>query len=79
MKLLITQYVSYTNLNNKDNVLTLTYDNKAITQKITLHIKHAELSVLEYVSGAQDGTVVKMHMITYTLIYLMIKYLQKLN
>jgi hypothetical protein len=58
MKLLITQYVSITNYNNKDNVLTLTYDNKAITQKITLHIKHAELSKLEYVNGAQDGTVV---------------------
>jgi len=57
-KLLITQYVSYTNYNNKDNVLTLTYDSKAITQKITLHIKNAELSTLEYVSGAQDGTVV---------------------
>ena len=58
MKLLITQYVSYTNYNNKDNVLTLTYDNKAITQKITLHIKHAELKKLEYVDGAKDGTVV---------------------
>jgi hypothetical protein len=57
MKLFITQKVSYTSY-GKDNVLSLTYENKAITQKITLHIKHAELSTLEYVSGAQDGTVV---------------------
>ena len=66
MKLLITQYVSYTNYNNKDNVLTLTYDNKAITQKITLHIKHAELSTLEYVGGAQDGTVVNPSTVKFT-------------
>ena len=65
-KLLITQYVSYTNYNNKDNVLTLTYDNKAITQKITLHIKNAELSTLEYVSGAQDGTVVNPSTVKFT-------------
>ena len=57
MRLLIIQYVSYTSY-GKDNVLSLTYDNKAITQKITLHIKHAELLKLEYVSGAKDGTVV---------------------
>ena len=66
MKLLITQYVSFTKFNNKDNVLTLTYDSKAITQKITLHIKHAELSVLEYVSGAQDGTVVNPSIVKFT-------------
>ena len=55
--LFITQYVSFTNF-GKDNVLTLTYENKAITQNITLHIKHAELNVLEYDSGAKDGTVI---------------------
>ena len=64
--LLITQYVSFTNFGNKDNVLTLTYENKAITQKITLHIKHAELKVLEYVSGAKDGTVINPSIVKFT-------------
>ena len=64
--LLITQYVSFTNFGNKDNVLTLTYENKAITQKITLHIKHAELKVLEYVNGAKDGTVINPSIVKFT-------------
>ena len=44
----------------------MTYDNKAITQKITLHIKNAELSTLEYVGGAQDGTVVNPSTVKFT-------------
>jgi hypothetical protein len=43
--------------NKKNNILTFTYDNKAITRKITLHIKHTELIFLAYESGFQDGTV----------------------
>ena len=56
MKLLVTQYVASTG--GVDNMLSFTYKSEAIPTPVTLHIKCAEFSVLEYHSGAVDGTVV---------------------
>ena len=58
MRLYITQYV--TTKSGQDNIIYLEYDQKEISQYITLRIKcHPELKELVYHSGAEDGTVIK--------------------
>ena len=56
LKLLVTQYVASTG--GVDNVLSFKYKGVAIPTTVTLHIKSGDLFVLEYDSGAVDGTVV---------------------
>jgi hypothetical protein len=56
MKLKIRQTVSTTD--KDDNILTLTYASKTITQTISLKIKSSALKSLLYSSGAEDGTVI---------------------
>ena len=56
LKLLVTQYVASTG--GVDNVLSFKYKGEAIPTTVTLHIKSGDLFVLEYDSGAVDGTVV---------------------
>ena len=56
MKLLVTQKVA--SYGGADNVLSFTYKNGQIPTTVTLHIKSDELYVLEYHSGAEDGTVI---------------------
>ena len=56
MKLKIRQTVSTTD--KEDNILTLTYASKTITQTISLKIKSSALKSLLYRSGAEDGTVI---------------------
>jgi len=62
-KLLVIQYVASS---GKDNVLTLSYSNKEIPQKVTLHITHSGSLYLEYVRGAVDGTVVNPSIVQFT-------------
>ena len=64
MKLLITQYVATTGKEN--NILTMTYKSETIPQTIKLSIKCAELALLEYDSGAEDGTVVNPSIVKFT-------------
>ena len=65
MKLYITQKVATTG--REDNIITLTYQQKKISQTITLHIKCAEkLYQLIYVSGAVDSTVVNPSIVKFT-------------
>ena len=56
IKIIVTQYES--NRDSYNNVLSFSYGNGAITQKVTLNIKNAELKKLVYYGGAVDGTVV---------------------
>ena len=56
LKLLVTQYVASSG--GVDNVLSFKYKGVAIPTTTTLHIRPADLFVLEYHSGAVDGTVV---------------------
>ena len=56
MKLKIKQFVTTTGKEN--NILTLTYQSKTITQTISLNIKSASLKYITYSSGLKDGTVI---------------------
>jgi len=56
MKLKIKQIISTTG--KDDNILTLSYNAKTISQTISLKIKSAELKSIIYRSGAEDGTVI---------------------
>ena len=59
MKLIIRQTVSTTTSDGqKNNILTLTYASRTISQTISLKIKSSELKSLLYRSGAEDGTVI---------------------
>ena len=56
MKLLVTQNIA--TIGSDDNVLSFTYKSEPIPTTVKLHIKCGKLSILEYHSGAEDGTVV---------------------
>ena len=56
MKLKIKQTISTTG--KKNNLLTLSYQAKTISQTISLKIQSAELKTIRYVTGAEDGTVI---------------------
>ena len=56
LKLKIIQTKATTGNNN--NILTMSYLQKTISQTISLKIKSAEIKSLSYDSGAEDGTVI---------------------
>ena len=56
MRLLVTQNIA--SFGDADNILSFTYKYEDIPTTVTLHIKCADLAVLEYHSGCKDGTVV---------------------
>ena len=66
MKLKIIQTnATTTSVDKTNNILTLTYESKTISQKIYLTIKPSSLKTLSYREGLEDGTVINPPMLKF--------------